>query len=121
MQGLGIGRFGIGGLARQGITTPSIKSPNHPLLSTFLHSYPLIKISVRFISVYAKPYNPINQPSKPILSGYQTIALVTYCPYQTSVIGHMIKPLYLDYLGYEVCYGGITTFFTFPPIYGIMV
>jgi len=76
MPAMGIGRFGIGGLARQKITTPFKKSPNHPLLSTFLHSYPLIKISVRFIFVYAKPYNPINQPSKPILRGYQTIALV---------------------------------------------
>ena len=41
------GRFGIGRFGRQDITTPSIKSLNHPLPSTFLHSYPLIKISVR--------------------------------------------------------------------------
>jgi hypothetical protein len=120
MPAMEIGRFGIGGLACQRITKPFKKSPNHPLLSTFLHSYPLIKISVRFIFVYAKPYNPINQPSKPILRGYQTIILVPYCPYQTSVIGHIVKP---SYGGYGVCYytRGITTFFTFPPIYGIMV
>ena len=89
-------------MARQRITTPSIKSPNHPLPSTFLHSYPLIKISVRFISVYAKPYNPVNQPSKAILSEYQTIALVTYCPYQTFQSGYWTydQTLISGYLGY---------------------
>ena len=45
-----------------------------------------------------KPYKPSNRPSKPILGGYKTIALAPYCPYQTSVIGHMVKPSYLAYL-----------------------
>ena len=64
---------------------------------TILH-FPPPRLHIKNISkiyfAYAKPYKPSNQPSKPYLSGYQTIALAPYCPYQTSVIGHMVKPSY---------------------------
>jgi hypothetical protein len=43
------GRFGDGRFGRQGITTPSIKTHNHPLSSTFYHEKQIKKISVRNI------------------------------------------------------------------------
>jgi hypothetical protein len=65
------------------------------------------------------------KPSKPIFSGYQTITLDPYCPYQTRVIGHIGQTFvsgYLAYLGNKVCYytGDITTFFVYPPIFDML-
>jgi hypothetical protein len=130
LEGLEVWRFGIGRFGRQRITTPSIKSLNYPLPSTFLHSYPLIKISVRFISLIKPSQIAFKslpslksagiKPSpwihivhiKPFDQGY-----CTYC--QTSVSG---LSGYLGYLAIGVCItlGILRYFLTYPPKFEIM-
>lgn len=66
-------RFG-----RQDITTPSIKTLNSPLCSTFIHSYPIKKISVRIISHTKPPNHPFKSLPNPICDGIQSILLVGY-------------------------------------------
>jgi hypothetical protein len=40
------------------LRTPSIKAPNHPLHSTFLHQNHILKISVRF-NLLTKPHQMV--------------------------------------------------------------
>jgi hypothetical protein len=81
--GLTIGRFGGIIHARYGdrkvwgrevwppdITKPSIKGHNHPLCSTFLHSNPIKKISVRIIIHNKPPNHPFKSLPNHILGRY---------------------------------------------------
>ena len=81
----------------QRITTPSIKTLNHPLSSTFIHSNPLIKISVRNNSLT----KPSQIPFKSLLSLFwegikpsSWIHIVHTKPGLLDIVG---KPSYLAY------------------------
>jgi hypothetical protein len=131
-EGLKVWRFGDGRFGSQDITTPSIKSLNHPLSSTFLHFNPLIKISVS--------NNLSNKPHqiafKSLYSLFQRVSnhlpgsILSIPNLRIWCVGPMVKPYFLaykaiwisGYLGYKVCYyiGDITTFFTFPPKFGMI-
>jgi hypothetical protein len=68
------------------------------------------------------------KPSKPIFSGYQTITLDPYCPYQTRVIGHIGQTFVSGYLGiwhiwetrFVITLGILRCFLIFPPIFGMI-
>jgi len=90
------------------ITKPLKKALNSPLYSTFLHSYPIEKISVRNI----KPPNlhkryQISLPN-PICEGIQSICLVGYGA--------------ICLWGYKglLTMGVLRSFLLFPPISGMM-
>ena len=122
---------------RQRITTPSIKTLNHPLSSTFIHSNPLIKISVRNNSLT----KPSQIPFKSLLSLFwegikpsSWIHIVHTKPGLLDIVG---KPSYQGYLAikhilclgiwdiwhtrFVITLGVMGILLTSPPIFGMII
>ena len=98
-EGLKVWRFGDRRFGSQDITTPSIKTLNYPLSSTFIHFNPLIKISVR-------NNLSMTNPTTLQISLYSLLATVSnhhpgsiLCIFSLSnqIVAHMVKPYFLAY------------------------
>ena len=98
-EGLKVWRFGDRRFGSQDITTPSIKSLNHPLSSTFLHFNPLIKISVSN-NLSNKPHQIAFKSLYSLLatvSNHHPGSILCIFSLSNQIVAHMVKPYFLAY------------------------